>query len=90
MFIKMLLSLKMYEKKENLKALYNSMVDAIAREDERFDVRNLLSIYTCIFFLTDFLYFIYLQPSNENSVQKFILCGKTSIQFFEVTLYGIY
>jgi len=59
MFIKMLLSLKMYEKKENLKALSNSMVDAIAREDEQFD------------------------PSNENSVQKFILCGKTSIQFFE-------
>ncbi|CAG8535963.1 11786_t:CDS:2 [Funneliformis caledonium] len=58
-FIKMLLSLNMYEKKENLKALSNSIVDAIAREDEQFD------------------------PSNENTVNKFIMCGKTLIQLFE-------
>ncbi|CAG8580045.1 uncharacterized protein OCT59_001867 [Rhizophagus irregularis] len=59
MFIKMLLSLKMYEKKENLKALSESMVDAIAKENEQLD------------------------PSNESSFQKFMLCGKTLIQFFE-------
>ena len=53
MFIRMLLSLKMYERKENLKPLLNSMVDAIAREDEQFDVRiyfQNLCMDECIYF----------------------------------------
>jgi hypothetical protein len=59
MFVKMLLSLKMYEKKENLKALSESMVDAIAKEDEQFDV-NYFRIYKeKHFFLYSIIYLFF-------------------------------
>lgn len=52
MFIKMLLSLKMYEKKENLKALSESMVDAIAKENEQLDVKVISELIRTYFFFT--------------------------------------
>lgn len=60
MFIKMLLSLKMYEKKENLKALSESMVDAIAKEDEQLDVKVISELIKTYFFLFSFFSLHYL------------------------------
>lgn len=45
----------MYEKKENLKALSESMVDAIAKENEQLDVKVISELIKTYFFL--FLFF---------------------------------
>lgn len=50
----------MYEKKENLKALSESMVDAIAKEDEQLDVKVISELIKTYFFLFSFFSLHYL------------------------------